>query len=578
VLALAFLMSLAAPGFASPLDQAAELVAQAQHDLAKGDGIAAEARLRQAMGQGAARAAVAAYMGQALIAQRELDRARDWLAPGVFTRHTAALGFRTLAQLEQMQGDLPAAGAAFDRVIALTPEDPSLWVEIARLRYSGGEHMLALDAANYAFQLDPTDVRVLELRGQIVRDQRGLVAALPWFEAALAKAPDDVSVLGEYAATLGDMGRAKDMLAATRKMLKLDPGNPRAFYLQAVLAARAGNFALARDLLKRTGDKLETIPAALLLEGVLEMQAGNYVLATEAFETLVRRQPANEKAKLLLIRALYQAGQYRELVIRFAGDATSVDTSPYMLTVLARSYEALGDRQSAAPLLDRAASTRVWIERDAPIAALLAGGVTDQVHAEEARVAHSGNYNAQLAAGDAQLALGRGEAALERYTLAARIRQPENLMLRMVAAYRQAGRADEAAKLIEVFLAGHPKGEVAIRLAADLAAGAGDWRRARLLLENLRDSGAERDVRVLTELSLAQLRSGDARAAEASAREAHRVQPSSPLAAQAWGLSLAALGERRQAAAALLSKAQLLLGETPAIAEGRAQLAEKQEG
>ena len=249
------------------LKQAADLVARARGEIARGDGIAAEVHLRQALDKGAARQAVAAYMGQALIDQDALRRAGDWLRPGMFTRQTAPQGFRALARLERLEGNLPAAGAAYDRVLALTPKDPTLWVEIAQLRYAGGEHMLALDAVNYAFQLDPANVRVLELRGQIARDQDGLVAALPWFRKALAGAPDDISVLGEYAATLGELGRAREMLALTRKMLKLDPGNARAFYLQAVLAARADKTELARRLLNRVGDRMDGVPAATLLEG-----------------------------------------------------------------------------------------------------------------------------------------------------------------------------------------------------------------------------------------------------------------------------------------------------------------------
>jgi Flp pilus assembly protein TadD len=101
-----------------------------------------------------------------------------------------------------------------------------------------------------------------------------------------------------------------------------------------------------------------------------------------------------------------------------------------------------------------------------------------------------------------------------------------------------------------------------------MAAIAGDWGRARRLLENLKANGATRDVRLLSDLSVARLRAGDAAAAEVSAREAYRVQRASPLAAQVWGLSLAALGKRREAAA-LLDKAFRIVGETPLIAEGR---------
>lgn len=552
------------------LQQAGQLVAQARSELAQGDGIAAEVHLKQALDNGAARAAVAAYMGEALVAQDKLDRARDWLAPGVFTRQTAAVGFRTLARLEHEQGNLAAAGSAYDRVIALTPRDPELWVEIARLRYAGGEHMLALEAANYAFDIDPKNVRVLELRGQIVRDRDGLATALPWFKAALEKAPEDVSVLAEYAATLGDLGRAREMLATTRRILELDPGNPRAFYLQAILAGRAGRFDLARRLMDRVGDKMDGMPAALLLEGVFELEAGNYVLATEALEKLVRQQPNNANAQRLLLRSLFQSGEYRQLVLRFGDEAAKPDPSPYLLTVLARSYEALGDRERAAPLLDRAATART----DAALPGLngdLAAPESEN-EAEAARAALPGNFEAQQRAGDVQLALGRGQAALERYRLAARVRFPEDLMLRMVAAHRLSGQEAEAVALLTKFLVEHPRSEAAGRLAAERAVAAGDWPRARVLLDRLRTNGGARDVRVLADLSLAQLRSGDAPAAEASARAAYRLQRASPLATQAWGLSLATLGQRPNAAISLLGKARLMMGDTPLLAEARAKL------
>jgi tetratricopeptide (TPR) repeat protein len=509
-------------------------------------------------------------MGEALIAQKQLDKAHDWLAPGQFDQDTQARGFRTLAQLAQMQGDLAAAGSAYDRVITLTPKDPTLWVEIARLRYAGGEHMLALDAASYAQELDPNNVRVLELRGQLVRDQHGLVAALPWFETALARDPKDASVLAEYAATLGDLGRAKDMLAATRKLLAIDPGNPRAFYLQAVLAARAGKFELARGLLNRTRDRLDGMPAAKLLEGVLELQTGNYVLASEAFEELVREQPGNQRARLLLIRALYLSGEYRQLVIRFADDADAPDASPYLLTVLARSYEALGDRKLAAPLLDRAAA--------AGTRTVYRPTVSADPEAEQVRIDNPGNFDSQANAGDAQLALGNGAAALERYRLAARIRMPENLMLRMVAAHWLIGQNGEAKALLETYLAENPRSDAAGRLAARYAADGGDWQRARLLLGNLVANGADRDVRVLSELAVVQLRSGDAEAAEATARQAYRIQRSSPLAAEVWGLGLATTKQRPYAARSLLAKAARFLGNSPLIAEARQQLARHRDG
>ncbi|MFA7601814.1 MAG: tetratricopeptide repeat protein [Novosphingobium sp.] len=553
--------ALAGPGLAA--EPGADLIVRARQALAQRDGIAAEVDLRRALAAGAPREAVAAYLGQAYLEQDVPERAREWLEPGRFTPDTAAQGFRSLARLERAEGDLAAAGRAFDRAMAITPRDATMWVEIGRLRYAGGEHMLAIDACDYALKLDPDNVRALEFKGQLVRDSRGLVAALPWFESALRHHPRDVSVLGEYAATLGDLGRAKKMLATTRLMLSIEPGNPRAYFLQAVLAARAGKVDLARGLLVRTEGKLGKVPAARLLEGVLEMGAGNHRLAAEALSGLTRAQPANGRAALLLARAYALAGENRLVVHDYADAAARADASPYLLALVARAHEADGRRDLAAPLLDRAATPRrpaVFPVVESEFGGLLAAGRADaaRVAAERDVAANPGSAFSQTAAGDVRLAAGDGAGAMRHYRLAAYVRLSESLLLRMVAASLQAGQSADASALVAGFLAMNPADRTALRMTAGEAAAAGDWPRARLLLEALRAGGIAGDVELLADLSFAQLRAGDATAAEATAREAYALQRGSAVAAGAWGLSLEALGQRARARA-LLDKSRRML-------------------
>jgi tetratricopeptide (TPR) repeat protein len=549
--------ALAGPGFAAGQD----FVAKGREALAKGDGISAEVSLRRALAAGAPREAVAAYMGEALLDQDAPDKAREWLEPGAFTQDTAALGFRHLAQLERTQGNLAAAGAAFDQAMAITPRDATMWVEIGRLRYVGGEHMLAIEAADYALRLDPDNVRALEFKGQLVRDSQGLTAGLPWFERALQRHPRDIAVLGEYAATLGDLGRAKKMLEVTRLMLTIEPGNPRAYFLQAVMAARAGNIELARGLYARTTDKFDDTPAGQLLEGVLEMEAGNYVLAAEALSQLARTQPGNARVTQLLARAYALGGEARLVIHDYADAAARPSASPYMLTLVARAYEADGRRDLAAPLLDRAMQaqrpTLSPIFAGSEVGGLLAAGNTEEARrvADGHIATNPGSAFNQANAGDVRLAAGDGAGALEHYRLAAYVRLSQSLLLRMVAASTQAGRGAGAVALVEAFLAANPNDLIAARMAAGEAATMGDWHRSRMLLEHVRDNGGASDTELLADLSLAQLRSGDAKAAEATARAGYALQRASPVAAHAWGLSLDTLG-RRVPAQALLAKSR----------------------
>ena len=561
-LVAAGLLGLAGPGAAASSPQAAALIAKARDDISRGDGLGAELHLKAALAAGATRDDIAARMGEAFIYQGKRDKAREWLEPGHFAPDEAAHGFHLLGLLEHGEGKLPAAALAYDRAIALAPKAVSLWVDVGYLRYASGEHMKAIEAADLALSLDPNNVRALEFRGLIVRDQYGLTAALPWLEAALMQAPEDRSVLGEYAATLGDLGRTTEMLGVTRRLLRRDSRNARGLLLQAELAAQADDTSLARTLLGKTGDQLKNLPAKMLLSGILELRSGNYLLAIEALEPLVSKQPANAQAQELLASAYYASGDAKAVVRRFGALASRSDASPYLLTLVARAHEVLGERELAVPLLERAARSIdrpfAAVPENQPVGSLLAalnfGGA--EAATERMRTASPGSADAQALAGDVQLLLGRGAAAAERYRLASRVRMPQSLLLRLVGAMVLAGQQQDAATLVEAYLVQTPSSPVAVRLAASLAAGQGDWERATQLLEYLRQTSSGQDVRLLADLSQAQLRGGDAEGAEATAREAYRLQPANPAAARAWGTCLNALKQRPGDARALIVKAQ----------------------
>ena len=92
------------------------------------------------------------------------------------------------------------------------------------------------------------------------------------------------------------------------------------------------------------------------------------------------------------------------------------------------------------------------------------------------------------------------------------------------------------------------------------------------MLESLRQRGGNRDVRLLADLSLAQLRSGDAAAALESAERAYALAPSSGVAAQARGMALAELGRDPDLARQLLDKARTIGGDNPLLVQARRKL------
>lgn len=505
-------LALAVPGAAAG-DAAPGSVAEARTALGRGDGIAGEMLLRRALAAGAPRTAIAARMGEAYLAQNDLRRAREWLGDARFAPDVAAHGFRMLGRLEMAERNFAAADAAFARALQAAPEDAALWVDIARLRYIRGDQAEAIAAADRAVQLDPANVRGLELRGLMVRDAYGQRAALPWFEAGLKQSPADLALLGEYAATLGEMGRAREMLTITRHMIALDRRNARAFYLQAVLAARAGDVALGRRLLDRAGKDAERIPGVLLLRGALELQAGNANAAVEPLSQLLRRQGGNRAARLLLARALQAAGHCADLVSGMSSAAHEPGTSPYLQIVTARCLETLGERAAAGELLDRASS----LAPVTPIAVSVEELARDQ--------AGPASAPALALAGDLRLAQNDIAGAVDAWRASAAIRMTDGLLLRLAGTYARAGRVDDADSLIRAVLFNSPRNQTALRLAAQSVAAHGHWTSAAAILEHLSRTGGSRDAMLLGALAGARKMAGDTAGAQAASALAARLMP-----------------------------------------------------
>ena len=527
--------------------------------LATGDGIAAQARLREALAAGAGEDDVRALMGEALLAQDDLAKAREWLAPASFSPSTRALGFRMLGRLELRERHLPEAGAAFDRALAVAPDDSLLWTDIARLRYTGGEQAQAIQAADRALHFGPGDPVALAFRALLIRNQNGLAAALPWFDAALAKTPGDVGIRADYAATLADMGHFAAALKEIRVVQKATPGDPQMFYDQAVIAARSGQSALARRLLQRTNGKLRAVPGVMLLNAALELDAGNVNLAVELSDRLLRYQPDNLLAQHILARALARSGDCAAVISRFAELADRPDASPYLLTVVARAYEETGRRREAVALLKQAAASPtptlrplpagadlpVLAQRypDAPrqatdavpyIRALLALGQSDTAAAAALKLlgGNPGAPDAYLIAGDAELARSNLAAALSHYQTAAAIRFGESELLRLDRTLRAVGRGRDADMLVLAYAVENPQSLIGARLLANVRGRGGQWEQSAELLDWIGVRSGWRDASLLADLAFARLREGRGDEARRLARRAIALQPASPSARQ----------------------------------------------
>lgn len=557
--------------------------------LAIGDGVAAEGELGRARDAGFDPARAHQLYAHAWLLQGDANRALTEAAKAgaPYSGYAIRIGARALAA----QGDVAGAQAALGTLLADAPKDSFAWSDLGRIKYQAGDIAGAIESAQRAVDLDADNVEAITLRGELVRGQYGLIAALPWFENALAHDAYYHPALIEYAATLGDVGRYTDMLAATRKALAARPDSPQALYLQAVLAARAGKDDLARTLLTRTGGQLNAMPGARLLSGTLAYKAGAYQQAIDDWRVLVGQQPTNITARRLLGAALLRSGDPQGALDVLRPVALRADADSYTLALVARAFEQTGERDWAAKYLDRSAlpsavgSAPFGIDdglsalNDAASAApaepvaqltlirgLIEAGDTAAALAKAQALVRltPGAPPAYLALGDTLMAVNRYGDAADAYRHAADLRFDEPTLLRVVDALDHANRHAEAGKVLALFASQNPQNITARRLIGHWQIAAQDWDAAIDTLEELRGRIGDRDTALLAELSYAYTGAGDADTGTIYGKAAYALAPMNPAASDAYGWALYQQG-KSEPALQLLEKAA-------SIAPGRADL------
>lgn len=407
-------------------------------------------------------------------------------------------------------GDLVDAGRLLDEARTIEPDNPGVWVDLARLRFRKGEHVGALEAADRAIDLGPEYAPALLLRAQLVRDAHGLTDSLVWFEAAVAADPGNRDALAEYAGTLGDAGYYEEMLAVTRALADIAPDEPRALYLKAVLAARGGNPVLAKSLLQRSGLVDTGVPSAMMLDALVDLAERNYDTASETLAALLQKQPGNTRVAELLARSLWLGRRDDELVAQFSQAARREDAAPYLVMLVGRALERQGNRTAAAPFLERAYRGRPsgWVtlppvaglpEATATMRRLVAGGNSGAARGEASRLLRRfpGSGDVAALAGDAAYAVRDYRGALELYRKAALVRRPWPLTRKAAAAYRDFGDPVAADVLLARHLVSEPRNTEALLVGAERAARNEDWLRVEVLLDNAIGLGAGNDPRLL---------------------------------------------------------------------------------
>ena len=520
--------------------------------IALGDGVGAEAAVKGALGAGAKDAALRPLLARAYAMQGEGIRALQTLDGGPIIPEMIGEAAWVAGDVHLAGGDLGAAREAYDRAVHELPRNAGLWVDVARFRDANADTLGARDAVDYAIELDKANSAALAFKANLVRTADGLTASLTWYDRALAADPDNADALIEQAATLGDLGRYRDMLVALRHAATIVPRDPRIYYLQAVLAARAGNYRLARSLLQRTRGELDEQPSFMLLSAIVELELGGEAVAASWADRLIAQQPYNFTARRILAAASWAGGDTDGAAEALAPIVSRPDADSWSLLLAARVASELGRRIESADYLGRAATLArgeavpfaanndyglLTMAADAEplnpaaaipaIAADLSGGnsVRAAARAVLLRDANRGVADAHILLGDAALAGGQYDVAVQAYRAARALDAGERTTLRLANALYRAGDVAGSGAAILALRDSQPSSIAADRLAGHLAMDLEHWDQAIAHFERVRGRIGDRDVVILRELARAWAAKGDDARALALIDRAYRLQP-----------------------------------------------------
>lgn len=377
-----------------------------------GDGVGAEAALAK-LPENLRKSPDAIAEGAfALLLQERFDDAlvaADGAGPTSALAHWVAIG----SMLAMGEDEL-----AYARLV----EAEEIHRDDAQLLALGGEMALrqgavgkAAERAEQALANDPQSLPALMLSGKLALLKEDFISAEQHFAAAVASHPTPAAPLVSLAATQADLGKIKDAEAAIEALFALAPDHPQGILLKAKIAFVQGKLEPAHRLLQSAESALRNVPAAQLLAGEIDHLRGNHESAIVRLSNFLDNNPAHLQAATVLAQSYLAVGDMQSAWKTVEGPANRAAASPQLIALASRIAKDVGENDVFAARLskkpqasdahlrlaraDRAIAAGKWSEAANVYSKLRADGF-----AENALVLNNSAY-AALKQGDAAKAL-----------------------------------------------------------------------------------------------------------------------------------------------------------------------------
>ncbi len=388
--------------------------------LASRQPVAAEVAFQEALKLGVNRAEVLVPLAQALAAQ---GKRQQVVNEPLFAREGLPDAVKGLLLLEVAAaysdlGQNREALKTIDEARALDPAAVDTWLAEVPVRVRSKQLNEALVAADRALERNPSLAEAHYLKGSVLHVRGQLPAALAAYDKAIAINPDHSEARLARAGIAVDQLRNADAARDIDEMLKRNTIEPRGYYLQAVLAERAGNPKAARDALNRVTALLDPQPVefyrfrpqVLILGGLAHHGLGQYEKAKPYLELVQRDQPGSPVVKLLGQIHLAE-GNVDRAILAFDGYLRAFPGDPQALMLLANAHMSQGRHGRASQILRDALKSRESPELRTLLGSSLArDGRNDEAVREFEAVLAKNPGNAQAASALVGLYLADGRA------------------------------------------------------------------------------------------------------------------------------------------------------------------------
>lgn len=283
---------------------------------------------------------------------------------GVATRDAAAhaatgdiASLLACAVARHARGELDAAAALYDQVLAREPDQPDALHFSGVLSHQRGDSEAAIGLIARALERLPGHADIHNNLGNIHKERGDPVAAEACYRRALALAPGHVDALGNLAVVLEVQGRLDDAFNAYGLLLHAAPDYARGYFLVGLFlcnhAAGEAHMQQSAACLRRAWELDPDNLRALRLLGVVLYSMGDGEAAVQVYRDWLQRVPDDPLA-LHMLAACGGApppGRAGDRYVRelFDGFASSFDEQ-LLHNLDYRAPQLLAD--ALAPLLD----------------------------------------------------------------------------------------------------------------------------------------------------------------------------------------------------------------------------------